>query len=168
MISTYARAYREVNLILKLISPQYYSKIPPQIITKIQSEMDTTYNPDVENIIWMEETKAILYNIFKDYLATPEQRKTILKKEYLEKQLIEEEKSKRYNPKIFSYNESIVNSTLNNNTISNEPKLVSEIQTHKPDNGGITSNTQTMVPYKKASIIQKIILKIKKKIGRKK
>ena len=57
---------------------------------------------------------------------------------------------------------------INNNTISNEPKLVSEIQTHKPDNGGITSNTQTMVPYKKASIIQKIILKIKKKIGRKK
>ena len=89
-MSTYSKAYREVYFILKYISPRYYSKIPINVLNKIETEMDITYEPNVENNKWMDETKAIIYNLFKDYLATQEQKEILIGNEYLEIQNIEE------------------------------------------------------------------------------
>ena len=44
----------------------------------------------------MPETKAILYNIFKKYLATNEQKQYFIEKEKLEIMQLEREKVKRY------------------------------------------------------------------------
>ncbi len=46
----------------------------------------------------LPETKAILYNLFKEYLSTDEQKEFIKNKEKLEILKIEKEKTKKYNP----------------------------------------------------------------------
>lgn len=45
----------------------------------------------------MLETKAILYNLFKQYLATNEQKEYYKQKELIERNRIEKEKKQKYN-----------------------------------------------------------------------
>ena len=102
-IINYKKALVEVDAVLSCLDYNEYKKIPTNIIEAIESNKDEEYTYDYDEELeyedWslMPETKAILYNIFKQYLATEEQRKYLQQKERLENYKIESEKIKKYN-----------------------------------------------------------------------
>lgn len=102
-IINYKKALVEVDAVLSCLDYNEYKKIPANIIDAIENNKDEEYMYDYdeeleyENWSLMPETKAILYNIFKKYLATEEQRKYLQQKERLENYKIESEKIKKYN-----------------------------------------------------------------------
>lgn len=102
-IINYKKALVEVDAILSCLDYNEYKKIPANIIDAIENNKDEEYTYDYDEELeyedWslMPETKAILYNIFKKYLATEEQRKYLQQKERLENYKIESEKIKKYN-----------------------------------------------------------------------
>ena len=102
-INNYKKALVEVDAVLSCLDYNEYKKIPTDIIDAIENNKDEEYMYDYDEELeyedWslMPETKAILYNIFKKYLATEEQRKYLQQKERLENYKIESEKIKKYN-----------------------------------------------------------------------
>ena len=102
-INNYKKALVEVDAVLSCLDYNEYKKIPANIIDAIENNKDEEYMYDYDEELeyedWslMPETKAILYNIFKKYLATEEQRKYLQQKERLENYKIESEKIKKYN-----------------------------------------------------------------------
>ena len=102
-INNYKKALVEVDAVLSCLDYNEYKKIPSNIIDAIEINKDEEYTYDYDEELeyedWslMPETKAILYNIFKKYLATEEQRKYLQQKERLENYKIESEKIKKYN-----------------------------------------------------------------------
>ena len=102
-INNYKKALVEVDAVLSCLDYNEYKKIPANIIDAIENNKDEEYmyeyDEELEYEDWslMPETKAILYNIFKKYLATEEQRKYLQQKERLENYKIESEKIKKYN-----------------------------------------------------------------------
>lgn len=102
-IINYKKALVEVDAVLSCLDYNEYKKIPTNIINAIENNKDEEYMYDYDEELeyedWslMPETKAILYNIFKKYLATEEQRKYLQQKERLENYKIESEKIKKYN-----------------------------------------------------------------------
>ena len=102
-IINYKKALVEVDAVLSCLDYHEYKKIPTNIINAIENNKDEEYmyeyDEELEYEDWslMPETKAILYNIFKQYLATEEQRKYLQQKERLENYKIESEKIKKYN-----------------------------------------------------------------------
>lgn len=102
-IINYKKALVEVDAVLSCLDYNEYKKIPTNIIDAIENNKDEEYMYDYDEELeyedWslMPETKAILYNIFKKYLATEEQRKYLQQKERLENYKIESEKIKKYN-----------------------------------------------------------------------
>lgn len=102
-IINYKKALVEVDAVLSCLDYNEYKKIPTNIIDAIENNKDEEYTYDYDEELeyedWslMPETKAILYNIFKKYLATEEQRKYLKQKERLENYKIESEKIKKYN-----------------------------------------------------------------------
>ena len=57
----------------------------------IDTQMDLEAQ-DFADLKILDETKAIFVNIFKDYWATPEQKKKIIEKQNYDKSIIEKEK----------------------------------------------------------------------------
>lgn len=102
-INNYKKALVEVDAVLSCLDYNEYKKIPTNIIDAIENNKDEEYTYDYDEELeyedWslMPETKAILYNIFKQYLATEEQRKYLQQKERLENYKIESGKIKKYN-----------------------------------------------------------------------
>ena len=102
-INNYKKAFVEVDAVLSCLDDNEYKKIPINIIDAIENNKDEEYIYDYDEELeyedWslMPETKAILYNIFKKYLATEEQRKYLQQREKLENYKIENEKIKKYN-----------------------------------------------------------------------
>lgn len=102
-INNYKKALVEVDAVLSCLDYNEYKKIPTNIIDAIENNKDKEYTYDYDEELeyedWslMPETKAILYNIFKKYLATEEQRKYLQQKERLGNYKIESEKIKKYN-----------------------------------------------------------------------
>ena len=103
-IKEYRIVCAEVLEIINNISYDDYIKIPKDIIQNLEDFRDKnnafTYNPsltlDEQNV--SEEAKAIIAVLYRDYLASQEQRKIIenREKEYYIKE--EEKKKKNYNP----------------------------------------------------------------------
>lgn len=83
-MNKYAKAYTEVYEILSYLKKEDYDKIPEEIITAIKENRDVNYvyemneDIDLESQEMLRETKAILFNLFRDYLCTEEQRETII------------------------------------------------------------------------------------------
>lgn len=83
----YARAYTEVLEILRYVPKESVDKIPESMLNMFKRCCDKNHDYHIdtsksfEEQAMSEETRAILANIFRDYWATPEQRKAILKKE---------------------------------------------------------------------------------------
>ena len=100
----YRMAYKEVIEILKHVPEEDVLKIPKEKLDFYKQNMDNNYEykideeKEFENQDMLEETKAILAVIFRDYWANPYQREKILTKENQELAEIEEEKRKTYNP----------------------------------------------------------------------
>ena len=83
MINTYAKAYTEVLEILKYFSEEEYSKIPQEKIEFYKNNMDKNYNYNINPNIDLskqyisKEANAILITLFRDYIATESQKKTL-------------------------------------------------------------------------------------------
>lgn len=103
MEDNYNKAYKEVLEILKHVPKQSVEKIPKEMIEMFEEEQDKSYNFEIdieksfEEQELLEETEAILANIFRDYWATPYQRERILAKEQQDRQIAEEQKKENYN-----------------------------------------------------------------------
>lgn len=99
----YRNAFTEVYTILKYIETDDYEKIPSEIIEVIEENRNKEYeyemNEDVDifNQPMLPETKAMLFNFFRDYWATPEQTAKIKRMQREDLLRIEEEKKKKYN-----------------------------------------------------------------------
>jgi len=105
------KAYTEVYTILQDLNEEEYNKIPPKVIETLKLNRDTEYKYEIEPDIKLKEqqmlpeTKAILFNIFRDYLSTQEQKQKIIKMQLEEQAKIEIKKQEKYNNNIFKENE---------------------------------------------------------------
>lgn len=88
-------AYKEVYTILQELNEDEFNKIPPEIIEAIRANMNEEYEYELDDELELKdhkmlpETKAILFNLFRDYLASPEQKENSKQIQPKTKQLIE-------------------------------------------------------------------------------
>ena len=88
------KAYKEINEILKYIPKEYVERIPSKLLEVIEENMDEKYEykvvhiKDFENQEMLNETRALLAVIYRDYFASAEEREKIIKeeREFLEKE----------------------------------------------------------------------------------
>ena len=147
MEDNYSKAYKEVIEILNYVPQESVNKIPQTMLDTFKAKMDKSYNFQVdidksfEEQNLLDETKAIFANIFRDYWATPYQKKRIEAKEKYDRQKMEEEKKTKYNP------DDIFNKK---NKLDNEEKIEE-------------SNTNNLpIEVKKEKFYEKIISFFKK------
>lgn len=98
-----ACAYKEIYEILKIFPQELVSQIPQETINFFHNNMDTSYEYNIsidtfDGQTMLEETKAILTILFRDYWATPVQREKILNYENSAREKLEEEARMKYNP----------------------------------------------------------------------
>ena len=102
----YANAYTEVYEILNCLNEEDYKKIPTDLIEVFEEYRNLDYvyevndEQDLSKQPMLKETRAILLNIYRDYLATSDESKKIkawlqADREYLEKQKIEKYKQNK-------------------------------------------------------------------------
>lgn len=138
----YADAYTEVYEILNCLDKAEYNKIPVELLEVFEENRNLDYEYEIneeQDLIkqpMLRETKAILLNIFRDYLATPEQSKKIKQWLQADREYLEKQKQERYG----------------NNVFENNGKK--ECNTNKVE-------VQLPIDIKKQSIFQKIINKLK-------
>ena len=105
-------AYTEVYTILQDLDDEEYNKIPLEVIKAIEENRNLEYDFELDDDLELKEqtllpqTKAILFNLFRDYLATPEQKQKIIKMQNEERAKIELKKKQMYNSEIFPNEES--------------------------------------------------------------
>ena len=79
----YSNAFTEVYEILNHLEKEAYDKIPTSLIKTIEENRNKEYEyildekVDLTEQPMLRETKAILFNIFRDYLCTPEKKEQI-------------------------------------------------------------------------------------------
>lgn len=104
MKENYPKAYTEVLEIMKYMPKEDVNKIPKEMLEMFENKMDKSYvfnvkeTDDFADLKILDETEAIFVNIFRDYWATPEQKKKIIEKQSYDKSIIEKEKMEKYNP----------------------------------------------------------------------
>ena len=107
MINNYNNAFTEVYEILNCLDKEEVNKIPEEVRNAIEKNRNLDYNyevnydEDLSNQPMLTETKAILFNLFRDYLSTPEQKQKILKMQQEERIENEQNKQEKYNKNIF-------------------------------------------------------------------
>lgn len=152
MINTIEReykcAYKEVSMIIEYLDDDIRNKIPNEKVEFYRKYMDNEHSFEIDfekdlfeqNILY--PTRCILANLFRDYIATEEDRAEILKEEQEELNQIEKEKREKYNPNDIFKNEI-------------KPKVeVSQIQVEE-------ISTELMVQDENISLFDKIKNKIK-------
>lgn len=107
MMNNYNNAFTEVYEILNCLDEEEVNKIPEEVRNVIEKNRNLDYNYEVnydENLSnqpMLTETKAILFNLFRDYLSTPEQKQKILKIQQEERIKNEQYKREKYNSNTF-------------------------------------------------------------------
>lgn len=149
-MSNYSNACAEVSTILPLLNKEEYNKIPPNVIEAIENNKNSEYmvvldkNKELKNQNLLNETRALLLVIFKDYLATSQQKekiKSALKNMEAEAEM---QKKQKYNSNIFEHNIKSYDYTDNYN-----------------DNATASVKTNELIKVDEESFIKKIINKIK-------
>ena len=75
-MSNRKNAYEEVYTILQELNEEEYNKIPSEVIKTIETNRNEEYEYELDDELELKEqpmlpeTKAILFNLFRDYLAT--------------------------------------------------------------------------------------------------
>ncbi len=116
-----SKSYRELYEIIKYLPIEEKNKIPKKFMNEIKSKMDINYDykvehiKDFENQKMLDETRCLLAVVYRDYLATKEEKEEILKKDKEELFEIEQEKRRKYNVDIFEKKEEKINTNLNEN-----------------------------------------------------
>lgn len=133
MKENYPKAYTEVLEILKYMPIDDVKKIPKELIDTFEYKKDSNYkfvideNQDFSKLKILDETEAIMVNIFEDYWATPEQKAKIEAKMREDMRRIEEEKKIKYNVDIFKKEDIKKQDTVNEN-ITNDNNLPMEVK----------------------------------------
>ena len=113
-------AYAEVYTILQDLNEEEYNKIPPEVVEAIKVNRNEEYEYELDDELELKEqpmlpeTKAILFNLFRDYLATPEQKAKIIRMQNEARQKNELKKQQMYNTDVFA-NKPKENQSSNNN-----------------------------------------------------
>lgn len=103
MREIYKKAFTEVCEILNYLDDESYNDIPKDIIEALEENRNKEYKYFLDKSIpfteqkMLDETKAILFNLYRDYLATPERKKKIIDYQNEELKILEQEKIKEYN-----------------------------------------------------------------------
>ena len=106
----YANAYTEVYEILSCFNKEEYLKIPEELIEVFEENRNLEYEyeindeQDLSKQPMLKESKAILLNLFRDYLATPEQNQKIKQWLQADRVYLENQKQKQYNNNVFENN----------------------------------------------------------------
>lgn len=104
------KSYKELYEIIKKLPEKEQNKIPNSFLEQIKNNMDKNYLykvehiEDFENQEMLEETKSLLAVVYRDYLASEEEKKEILHKEKQEIEKSEIEKEKKYSINVFDNN----------------------------------------------------------------
>ena len=112
-MTKYKDAYTEVYEILEQLDEGEYNKIPSEVIITIRENRNTEYEFELDEELELKEqellpeTKAILFNIFRDYLSTPEQKEKIIKMQAEERLKNEQKKAKQYNSDLFANKQKV-------------------------------------------------------------
>ena len=107
-MSNRKNAYTEVYTILQELNEEEYNKIPPEVIETIEANRNKEYEYELDDELeikdqpMLPETKAILFNLFRDYLATPEQKAKIIRMQNEARQKNELKKQQMYNTDVFA------------------------------------------------------------------
>ena len=118
-MNNYSNAYAEVYTILEYLDEEEKNKIPQNVLNAIEQSRNKDYIFDLEDDIELQEqillpeTRAILYNLFRDYLAEPWQKEKIIEMQKDERQKNEELKKEKYDVEIFSKENNIQDETSN-------------------------------------------------------
>ena len=141
-------AYTEVYTILQDLNEEEYNKIPPEVIETLDANRNKEYEYFLDDELELKdqpmlpETKAILFNLFRDYLATPEQRTKIIKMQNEARQKNELKKQQMYNTDVFA------NKSINKTTKVDENEVK-------------TNNEEKQIVEYKENIFKRILNKIK-------
>ena len=179
-MSNRQNAYTEVYTILQDLEENEYNKIPLEVIKALKNNKNDNYiyelddEQELKEQPMLAETKAILFNIFRDYLATPEQKQKIIQMQNEERQKLELKKKQKYSNDVFA-NKPKVNNQLNENIEAKQQELTEQqinlkqineqqIKQKQENNNNFVHETR-ITPYKQ-NIFQKIINKIKQWLGR--
>ena len=98
----YANAFAEAYVILQYLDKEDFEKIPKELLKVIDENRNKDYEYemndeiDIENQEMLVETKALLFNIFRDYLALPEQKEKIIKMQAEDMERLRRKKSAEY------------------------------------------------------------------------
>lgn len=125
MERTYAEAFTEVDEILKIMPIDLLSKIPMQFRQVISENKAKNYKVDIKESLdeekLKEETVVILGLIYRDFLASPEEREELQAQDAEELRKIEEEMQQQYDmDKVFKKRKSKItyqNDELNTDLI---------------------------------------------------
>ena len=140
--------YTEVYTILQDLDEEEYNKIPPEVIETLDTNRNKEYEYFLDDELELKdqpmlpETKAILFNLFRDYLATPEQKTKIIRMQNEARQKNELKKQQMYNADVFA-NKSI-----------NKPTKIDENEVK-------VNNEEKQIVIYKENIFKKILNKIK-------
>ena len=146
-------AYTEVYTILQDLNEEEYNKIPPEVIETLDANRNKEYEYFLDDELELKdqpmlpETKAILFNLFRDYLATPEQKTKIIRMQNEARQKNELKKQQMYNTDIFA------------NKRSNQEELEKNkaLEENKPE----ANNEEKQIVMYKENIFRRIFNKIK-------
>ena len=141
-------AYTEVYTILQDLDEEEYNKIPPEVIETLDANRNKEYEYFLDDGLELKdqpmlpETKAILFNLFRDYLATPEQKTKIIRMQNEARQKNELKKQQMYNTDVFA------NKSINKTTKVDENEVK-------------TNNEEKQIVEYKENIFKRILNKIK-------
>lgn len=164
MEDNYSKAYKEIVEILKYVPEESVNKIPKDMRDMFEAEQLKTYNFQIdtektfEEQELLEETKAILANIFRDYWATDYQKARIIEKENQDREEWEKQKREKYNPNdIFKNRNTSTTTTSNNNDVSQD---IQE-QLNEEYNKNLPIEVQKQNIFQRLlSFIKKLVLKV--------
>lgn len=119
MDRTYEEAFAEVDEILKKMPIELFSKIPIQFRQIISANKSKNYKIDIQTPLveenLKEETIIILGLIYRDFLATPEEREELKTQDIQELRKIEEELQEKYNMDKLFKKRKVEKNTSNDN-----------------------------------------------------
>ena len=102
MKTKYKDAFAEVYVILEYLDEEDYEKIPEELLKVIDKNRNKEYKYEMNDEFdlskqpMLVETKAILFNIFRDYLSTPEQKEKIIRMQKEDMAKLNKKKSEEY------------------------------------------------------------------------
>lgn len=177
-MSNRQNAYTEVYTILQDLEENEYNKIPLEVIKALKNNKNDNYiyelddEQELKEQPMLAETKAILFNIFRDYLATPEQKQKVIQMQNEEREKLELKKKQKYSNDVFA-NKPKVNNQLNENIEAKQQKeqqsnlqQINDQQIKQKQENDKNYVQETRITTYKQNIFQKIINKIKQWLGR--